>query len=566
MHESSPSSSLSRPAWRQWLHDYRIPLIWAVLLLLVLPMRDLWSPDEPDFAQCVREMRERGSWMLPYLNGLPYSEKPILYYWLMKISAILGEKLSGGLGFDYGIAAWALRIPSVVASIGFAFAFRRWTARFWSKAAADPATLVLCATPLWFWQSQFIQIDQLFCVLLAWSWCSFLAGYLILRDHRAGNALRWFLGAYISLALAFLAKGPLALVLSLPLLLGFLGWQRDWSALAKIRLGWGLLLMLVIISPWYIGAGIQGGATYAYEMIIHQNLERATKAWDHIQPWWYYFEYVVSHFFPWSLALPAVAIQLWKQRLTLSPQRRFAILAFVVPFLLLSCSQSKQGKYLMMVYPFLVLLLADLWGEPLSARVRRVGTALSAGIGVPALLLLAIVLFHLGGAKLQAQSQPFRGVVIVGSLILLGGALLGLHRTWRRGAFPVRETAFALGLLYLVGGTWGFRVLDPLKNYRTWTKVATPLMAGRQVYYWMTIRSGVMVYTDHLMPELRTWEDLEKRLGPEDRLVAIKRDWYTSEGGLTDARRNRLEVILRMPVGAGESLMLRRKPEPSTTK
>jgi len=66
-----------------WLGRNRVPLLFALALLLVLPMRDLWSPDEPDFAQCVREMRERGSWLLPYLNGEPYAEKPILFYWLM---------------------------------------------------------------------------------------------------------------------------------------------------------------------------------------------------------------------------------------------------------------------------------------------------------------------------------------------------------------------------------------------------------------------------------------------------------------------------------------------------
>ena len=45
--------------------------------------RDFWSPDEPDFADAVREMNVRGSWLLPYQNGKPYSEKPILYYWTM---------------------------------------------------------------------------------------------------------------------------------------------------------------------------------------------------------------------------------------------------------------------------------------------------------------------------------------------------------------------------------------------------------------------------------------------------------------------------------------------------
>ena len=111
-------------------------LLFAALLLAVLPMRDLWAPDEPDFAQCVKEMRLRGSWLLPYLNGVPYSEKPILYYWVMKVSAGLLETLTGGLGFTQGVAAWALRLPSVVASVAFLAAFRRWLAAGQPIAAA----------------------------------------------------------------------------------------------------------------------------------------------------------------------------------------------------------------------------------------------------------------------------------------------------------------------------------------------------------------------------------------------------------------------------------------------
>jgi len=153
----------------------------AVLLLAVLPMRDLWAPDEPDFAQCVKEMRLRGDWLLPYLNGVPYSEKPILYYWVMKASAMLLDT-SPGARLHPGVAAWALRLPSIIAAVAFLAAFRRWAARFLEPDTAEPAALILATTPLWFWQSQFIQIDLLFSALLAWCWLCWLGGYLMLSN------------------------------------------------------------------------------------------------------------------------------------------------------------------------------------------------------------------------------------------------------------------------------------------------------------------------------------------------------------------------------------------------
>jgi len=546
-----------------WLRAHAPELLFALLLLAVLPMRDLWAPDEPDFAQCVKEMRLRGDWLLPYLNGVPYSEKPILYYWVMKASSVWFDTLTGGLGFTQGVAAWALRLPSAIAAVAFLSAFRRWAARFLEAGTAEPAALILATTPLWFWQSQFIQIDLLFAALLAWSWCCWLGGYLLLREHGAesapGEHRRWFLKAYFWLALAFLAKGPLAPVLSVLVLAAFLAWQRDFAVLRRAGIVAGLCITLLLVTPWYVAAGLKGGAHYAYELIIFQNLERATKAWDHIHPWWKYFDYILGDFFPWVLLLPALALHLRRERRLGEPAQRFLLVAFVVPFVFLSAVQSKQGKYLLMSYPFLALLLGDLFRRMEGALARRLGLLLAAGLALPAFALTVLAL-GAGGAKLQSQVIPFLGPIRLMALLMLGGTLLLAVQAWRkRPGSLVPAAAMSLGLLYLVGGTWGFRLLDPQKNYRRWTAAVQPLIAGRQVFYWQTIRSGVMVYTDHLMPELRRAEALE-RLDPEARLVAQRGEWEQDAWGMTPALRARFEVLAAVPTGGGEILLLKKKP------
>lgn len=548
---------------RAWLRVHRAELLVALLLLAVLPMRDLWAPDEPDFAQCVKEMRLRGDWLLPYLNGVPYSEKPILYYWVMKAFSVVLDTLTGGLGFTQGVAAWALRLPSVLAAVAFLSAFRRWAVRFLEPGVAEPAALILATTPLWFWQSQFIQIDLLFSALLAWSWFCWLGGYLLLRRPKEPGPLdaprRWFLQAYFWLALAFLAKGPLAPVLSVLVLAAFLAWQRDVAVLRRAGIVAGLAITLLLVSPWYLAAGLKGGAHYAYELIIFQNLERATKAWDHIHPWWKYGEYLVGDFFPWVLLLPALGLHLRREGRLADPARRFLLLAFLVPFLFLSTVQSKQGKYLLMGYPFLALLLADLLATVDATRARRLGALLAGGLAVPALALAALAL-GVGGAKVQGQVAPFLGPLRLLALILVTGTTAVAWQAWRhRGDALVPGVALALGLLYLVGGTWGFHRLDPAKSYRRWTAAVQPLIAGRPVFYWQTIRSGVMVYTDHLMPELRTAQALEA-LDPEARLVAQRGEWEQDAWGMTPALRARFEVLLAVPTGGGEILLLRRRP------
>ena len=111
------------------------------------------------------------------------------------------------------------------------------------------------------------------------------------------------------------------------------------------------------------------GADYAYAMIVRQNLDRAFQAWDHIQPWWRYFSYLAADFFPWSLLLPAAIGQLLGRWRSLATVPRFTLLAWAVPFVLLSFSASKQGKYLLMGYPFLALTVALGLQEP-APRLR----------------------------------------------------------------------------------------------------------------------------------------------------------------------------------------------------
>jgi hypothetical protein len=207
-------------------------------------------------------------------------------------------------------------------------------------------------------------------------------------------------------------------------------------------------------------------------------------------------------------------------------------------------------------------LLQPLAGRP---RIRLLGGLLATGLGLPALALAAVVLFGAGGARLQGQIRPYLGPLRLDTAILcLGTLVLALRAGRGAGRSLVRDTALPLGLVFLVTGTWGFRLLDPLKGYRNWTAAVQPLIAGRQVYYWQTIRSGVMVYTDHLMPEIRSRAELDRLLGPDQRLVAMDREWSGDVGGMDAQARDQFDVLLRMPVGGGEALLLRKRPSSAT--
>lgn len=548
-----------------WLSHHRLEVAFLALLLVLTALRGYWTPDEPDFAQCVKEMRLRGTWMFPWLNGEVYTEKPILFYWLMKGAAIGAEKLTGGMGFARGIAPWALRLPSVLAAAGLVFGARAWARRFLDAQTADMGALILATTPIWLWQGQFIQIDMVFAVLLSWSWMCWISGYALLRGvvprKRQDEPRRWFMAGYLALGLAVLAKGPLALVLSGAVVIAFLAWQRDWHAVRSTWLLPGLGLLLGIILPWYVAAGLKGGPQYAYAMIIHQNVSRAMNAWDHIQPWWRYISYLAADFFPWSLLVPATAVVAYRNRASLTAVERFTILAWAVPFLLLSLSKSKQGKYILMTYPFLAMMLASSLQRLSENSINKLRRMFGLAFAIPGIALLLVSVAHVGGAKLLAQAQSFLGPIRLAGILLLAGGLWIWSRVQSRDSRKlILHTAVPLAAVFTLVVPWTFVRLDPLKDYQGWACQTEPLLANHRVYFWSEIRSGATVYSDRILPVLTSPTQLAA-LGPDDLLIATNRRWKPGIQGLDIATIRKFHTIYRQPQG-GDGLQIL-KPSPS---
>ena len=60
-------------------------LVWALLTAIALWSRPLLPIDETRYAAVAWEMWLRGDWLVPYLNGEPYSHKPPLLFWLINL-------------------------------------------------------------------------------------------------------------------------------------------------------------------------------------------------------------------------------------------------------------------------------------------------------------------------------------------------------------------------------------------------------------------------------------------------------------------------------------------------
>jgi len=531
----------------------RIPLLLAaaaaVLYLVAAAGRDFWSPDEPDFAEHVREMLERKSLLLPYENGKPYSEKPILFYWAMAATT----PLSRG-----DVHPLATRLPSVFAGAVLVFAAAWFAGRRGGEREALVAGATTAVTPIVFWQAQYLQVDALFSCLLM---LGFLSLYFL--EGESGGAARWLWALRVTLALAVLTKGPLAIVLVGLVVLTRCAMARSTKLLRDLHPFRSAIFVALLVVPWYVFAARAGGPVYAYDLVVNQNWNRFFEAFDHIQPWWFYFESMWSDFFPWTALALAGAVVLGRAGLFRArPELAFSATICAVCFVFLSNSQSKQGKYLLVAYPFAAVLVAAFAVEAERRAAEGGSAALRAARGWVA--IVAILLLAAAGALLpvsrryapeQAGLAPFVAIPLA-----LGAAVtLAVLVRRRREAVPaLLALAAALAAGEAAAGAVVFPAIDVLKTGRPFYERLRPRVSHGEplAYFGGTYRCYPILVlrrkTEHFRTDAALAEWVERTPGALVLADESERQHWT------DPRLSDLLVLDRQRVGGDEALLLGR--------
>lgn len=531
----------------------RVPL-WlaaaaAALCLLAAAGRDFWSPDEPDFAEHVREMLQRGSLLLPYENGKPYSEKPILFYWAVAATT----PFTGG-----DVSPFGTRVPSALAAAALVFGAAWLAGRRGGEKEALLAGAATAVAPIVFWQGQYVQVDALFSCLLFAAFLSlfFLEG----EEGRAGaNRWRWVLRG--SLAAAVLTKGPLAIVLAGLVVLTRCALRRSWGPLLATHPIRSIFIFFALVLPWYFFAARAGGPAYAYDLVVNQNWNRFFRAFDHLRPWWFYLESMWSDFFPWTaLALGAPFVLARRGLFTRRPELSFSATVAAVCFVFLSASQAKQGKYLLVAYPFAAVLVAALVAAADRPRDRRDATrawvrgyvALAAGI----LLAAACALGPAVARRAPGFSSLARLVAVPLGLGAAGTLVVLVLR--REGAPAVLALAAAVAAGEAATGAAVLPALDVLKTGRPfYERIAPRVSAGQPLaYFGGTYRCYPILVlrrrTEHFKSDRNLADWVERTPGALVLADESERQHWT------DTRLKKLTVVDRQRVGGDVALLLER--------
>jgi 4-amino-4-deoxy-L-arabinose transferase-like glycosyltransferase len=363
----------------------------ALLFLLIVPGALLYpclsfllfEPDEGRYAEIPREMLARGEWVVPYLQGEPYLDKPPLFYWLVMGSYRL-----------FGVHDWSARlVPALAVHACIIVVYLLGRRRFGERAAFWGA-LCLALAPGLISVGRLLVLDG---VLTLWVTLSLFAALEAVQHERLHWG--WWLVAAVASALGVLTKGPVILVLLVPPFLLF-----RWLTSSRCRVGWrgvGVFatVLLAVCLPWYVAVCLRLPEFTGHFLWKH-NVLRFLNPFDHQEPIWFYVPVVLGGLFPASL----LAIG-WLRFLVSGEQRDaeerhpalgFFLLAGAWCVVFFSLSGSKLVTYVLPAFPALALGL----GHYVAAKPWRRSPWFRA---VPALVGISLAVIHFVALPWYAQ-------------------------------------------------------------------------------------------------------------------------------------------------------------------
>jgi 4-amino-4-deoxy-L-arabinose transferase-like glycosyltransferase len=432
-----------------------------------LQSRDFWAPDEGDFAQIAKELPE--NYVVPHLNGKPYGEKPPLYYYIIYASKTI---------FGWTRDEVSLRFPSGLFALLGALGLFLTIRRFLSQQQAILSTCILISTPLYYWQARYLQVDMVFSVFVSTCLLLFFSFYKTRKEYLIYLS-------FLTLAFAFLVKGPLAVALIIPVIFAFLFIEKSFRAIEIRQLAIGVLICVAVILPWYIAVYLKEGAPYLYENVIRQNFIRFFDAWSHKRPFYYYFKTLPLDFFPWSLFLPLGLFFSFK-RFKSNAGITYFLVWSVWMFFFLSLSSGKISKYMLPVLPALTVITSLAFGEEKNKYNRIMFIILTFFF-----FAMSIGIFFV---KLDFYPEFYPERMVFGSLFGALGIGLLLLQTKRITYSFIAIFSFMI-ISYTIGNTG--RIFEKLNQYKTPRYIAEkirPYVQDSTPWIYYGSMRGVYVY------------------------------------------------------------------------
>lgn len=416
---------------------------------VALAVRPPFPVDETRYLSVAWEMWSRGGFLVPHLNGEPYSDKPPLLFWLFHLGWVL-----------FGVNEWWPRLVAPLFGLASLGLTARLARRLWPDdvVAVRLAPWWLLGTALWL----FFLTPTLFDMALTGFALLGIYGLVIAA---AGRPVPGWTALAAAIGLGLLTKGPVILLHVLPAAVFAPGWVArrpvSWprwylSLAVALSLGVGLALL------WAIPAARAGGDAYGQAILWGQTAGRVVSSFAHARPWWWYLALLPVFVLPWSLWPVA-----WRAFARLPGQfgdhgARLCLVWSGAGLLGLSLISGKQPHYLLPLLPAGALLASRLVSSLRDVTGSREALPVAAWVGALGVLMAAAAWDPLAfGLPVGVDAlSPAAGIALV-----LTGLILGA-RPPRRTAEGVKQLTAVMVALFVIG-QWAFvRPIVPAYDLR----------------------------------------------------------------------------------------------------
>ncbi len=452
-------------------------LVFLLSALLTLPwigMGNFYTRGEPREALVAVAMLEQGNFILPFFQG-EFAFKPPMLHWLVALFSL-------PQGY---VSEMTARLPSALACIAMCCAFYSFVSRRFSPSRSFYASLILMSCFEVHRAAMTCRVDM---VLTMFVVLAFLALY---RWYEKGyKGMPWL--ASLAISGAILTKGPIGAILPCFALFVFMLFYREkWS---RIILSLVKVSVLSVIIPlvWYVAAYRQGGDVFI-RLVMEENFGRFLGKMSyesHEHSFLINFAMIASGMLPWSLLVVLGIVtakwgklksgkkwvkEQWQRFRAANPMIVFSVVAAVCVFVFYCIPASKRSVYLLPMYPFMSLLVANYMVDLYMER-KKIVKIYAVFLAVVSLLYIALLyavhfadLSILGTSRgtrrliaqmtaLQTTDIGFLYIVLTLLPTIVAVAVLAGVRHWKNVLFGVA------GLWMLVTLTLDGLLLPAIKN------------------------------------------------------------------------------------------------------
>lgn len=435
------------------------------LFFFMLHRIPLWSSDEGRYGEIAREAFESGDFIVSQFNYVDYLEKPIL-----------APLLTAGSYALWGVSSFSARFVSVVSALLGLVLCWFFASRLFNRRIADLSLVILLSSVGYVLVGRFAVIDMLMTLMMSGALFCLMTAYFERKP-------KVYLLAYVFMGFAFLSKGLIGFVLPGAIFFLFLIWVRDLKEILKMKPLWGIVILAVMIVPWFMAVSQREPEFFDVFIIKHHFARFATKVFGRKKPFWFYVPILFATLFPWSLFLVSSVLRALKEpESDLRKKLKFLLVWSAVIFVFFSIPRAKLPYYLLPLSMPVAILIGYFFEMWHSGKVKAGSWEERLGRGAwHVTAVLCVLLFFVINPVLyfmmhDPELASLRPIVLSGTAIIMV-AIIGVYRLFTRG--HLLKAVVALGAVVytlLVFAVLGMKVISPYQSTYSLAKGLKPLL------------------------------------------------------------------------------------------